>query len=140
MKIKKKKEKKRKILKKSQQKQESLKKEIKDKEKKEFPKQFPFWARLKIDKKRTALIIDEDMAFNKRTKKFEDGFVNREATHSYRKDYEEITPNPDPDDSEPMYLKRPTKKPKRMFEPHNKNLNMPKHLKDRYDKNNYKQE
>lgn len=107
-------------------------------EKEIFPKTFPFWARLKIGKKRTTLVIDEDKAFNKKTKKFEDGFVDREATHSYRKDYEEISPNPDPDDSEPMYLKRPTKKPKRLFEPHNKNLNMPQNLKDRYEKNNRK--
>ena len=108
------------------------------KAKKEFPTEFPFWARLKIGKKRTALVIDEDKAFNKKTKKFEDGFVNREATHTYKKEYEEILPNPDSDDNEPMYLRRPTKKPKRLFEPHNKNLNMPKHLKDRYNKNNRK--
>lgn len=112
--------------------------EFKKKNKKEFPKNFPFWARLKIGKKRTTLVIDEDKAFNKKTKKFEDGFVDREATHTYKKDYEEIFPNPDPDDNQPMYLRRPTKRPKRLYEPHNKNLNMPKHLKERYDKNNYK--
>ena len=106
--------------------------------KKEFPKEFPFWARLKIGKKRTTLVIDEDLAFNKQTKKYEDGFVNREATHTYRKDFEEIKPNPDKDDKKPMYLRRPTKKPKRLFEPHNKNLIMPKNLKDRYSKNNKK--
>lgn len=108
------------------------------KKKNEFPSEFPFWARLKIGKKRTTLVIDEDVAFNKKTKKYEDGFVNREATHTYKKEFEKIFPNPDIDDSEPMYLRRPTKKPKRLFEPHNKNLNMPKYLKDRYSKNNRK--
>ena len=106
--------------------------------KKEFPKEFPFWARLKISKNRTTLVIDEDKAYNKKTKKYEDGFVDREATHSYRKDYEEIKPNPDRTDNRPMYLRRPSKKPKRMFEPHNKDLTMPKYLKDRYSKNNKK--
>ena len=53
-----------------------------------------------------------------------------------QKDYEEISPNPDPNDSEPMYLKRPSKLPKTLFNPHNKQLNMPKHLKERYSKNN----
>ena len=106
--------------------------------KKEFPKEFPFWARLKIGKKRTTLVIDEEMVVNKKTKKVEEGFVGRESTHTFRKDYEKIFPNPDKDDSEPMYLKRPTKKPKRLFEPHNKNLFMPKSLKDKYNKNNFK--
>ena len=97
--------------------------------KKEFPKEFPFWARFKPNKKRTTLVIDEELVLNKKNNKLEEDFVHREATHSYRKDYEEIFPNPDKDDSEPMFLKRPTKKPKRMFEPHNKNLFMPKSLK-----------
>lgn len=106
--------------------------------KKEFPKTFPFWARFKPNKKRTTLVIDEDNYVDKKHNKMEPGFVHREATHSFRKDYEKIFPNPDPTDEEPMYLKRPTKKPKRMFEAHNKNLNMPKFLKDRYNKNNFK--
>ncbi len=106
--------------------------------KQQFPSEFPFWARLKIGKHRTTLVIDEDQAYNKRRKRFEDGYVNREATHTYKKDYEEISPNPDKDDCEPMYLKRPTKKPKRMFEPHNKSLSMPQFLIDRYSKNNKK--
>ena len=38
----------------------------------------------------------------------------------------------------PMYLKSATKLPKTMFKPHNKKLDMPKHLIDRYDKNNKK--
>ena len=106
--------------------------------KNEFPNKFPFWARLKVGKKRTTLVIDEEKVINKKTKKLEDGFVDREATHIARKGLEKIFPNPDPTDKAPMYLKRPTKKPKRLFEPHNKKLNMPKHLKDKYDKNNRK--
>lgn len=66
----------------------------------------------------------------------EEGFVHREAIHSEKKDYEKIDPNPDKDDSEPMYLKRPSKLPKKLFENHNKNLDMPEHLKSRYHKNN----
>ena len=108
------------------------------KKKNEFPKEFPFWARLKIGKRRTTLVIDEEMVVNKKTKKLEDGFVDRESTHTYRKDFEKIFPNPDTSDKQPMYLKRPTKKPKRLFEPHNKKLIMPKYLKDKYDKNNHK--
>lgn len=108
------------------------------KAKKELPKNFPFWARLKIGKKRTTLVIDEEKTVNKKTKKVEDGFVHREATHTYRKDYEKIVPNPDKDDKEPMYLKRPAKKPKRLFEPHNKKLDMPNDLQERYSKNNKK--
>lgn len=106
--------------------------------KNDFPNEFPFWARLKIGKKRTTLVIDEEMVVNKKTKKLEDGFVNREATHTYRKDFEKIFLNPDTSDQQPMYLRRPTKKPKRLFELHNKKLIMPKHLKDRYDINNRK--
>ena len=108
------------------------------KNKKEFPKKFPFWARLKISKKRTTLVIDEECTVNKKTNKLEDMFVHREATHTYKKDFEKVFPNPDKDDPEPMYLKRPRKHPKRMFEPHNKRLNMPKSLADRYNKNKRK--
>ena len=79
------------------------------------------------------------MALNKKTKKLEAGFVNREATHTYKKEYERIFPNPDPDDKEPMYLKSPRKIPKFLVKPHNKDLDMPKHLKERYSKNNNKQ-
>lgn len=108
------------------------------KSKKEFPDKFPFWARLKISKKRTTLVIDEEKIVDKKTKKLEDAYVHREATHTEKSDYEKIEPNPDPTDKAPMYLKRPSKLPKRMFELHNKNLNMPEHLKKKYDKNNYK--
>lgn len=91
---------------------------------------------MKISKKRTTLVIDEEIFKDKKTNKEEDGFVHREATHSFRKDYEKIEPNPDKDDSKPMYLKRPSKLPKRLFEPHNKNIDMPEHLKNKYKKNN----
>lgn len=103
-----------------------------------FPKKFPFWARLKISKRRTTLVIDEEDIVDKVSRKEEKGFVHREATHTKKKDYEEINPNPDKTDKDPMYLKRPTKLPQRMFEPHNKDLDMPEHLRERYDKNNHK--
>ena len=105
---------------------------------KEFPNEFPFWARLKISKKRTTLVIDEDRVLNKKSKKYEDSFVHREATHSNKKEFEKIFPNPDRTDKKAMYLKRPRKLPKKMFEVHNKNLDMPKYLKDKYNKNNFK--
>ena len=107
---------------------------------KEFPKDFPFWARIKISKHRTTLVIDEEKYQDKKTKKDVDGYVHREATSQYHKGFEEIIPNPDKDKRpNPMYLKSPRKLPKRMFEPHNKDLEMPEHLKDRYSKNNKKQ-
>lgn len=105
---------------------------------KEFPNTFPFWARLKIEKRRTALIIDEDIATNKKTNKKENVYVHREATHTYKSEYQEIMPNPDKSDPKPMYLKKPKIKPKRMFEPHNKNLTMPEDLKKQYEKNTKK--
>lgn len=107
-------------------------------EKNSFPKEFPFWARLKISKNRTTLVIDEDVVLNKKTKKTEDGFVHREATSTYHKGFEEIKPNPDRDKKDPMYLKHPRKIPKRLVKPHNKNLDMPQSLKDKYSKNNKK--
>lgn len=105
-----------------------------------FTEDYPFWARFRKNKNRTTLVIDDEDYVDKKRNKTEPGFVHREATHTYKKDYEIIDPNPDKDDGEPMYLKRPTKKPQRMFEPHNKQLDMPKHLKNRYDKNNYKEQ
>lgn len=104
---------------------------------KSFPDRFPFWARLKISKNRTTLVIDEDEAYDKQYKKTVEGYVHREATHS-KGQGERIYPNPDPDDKDPMYLKSPSKLPKRLFKPHNKSLNMPQDLIDRYDKNNNK--
>ena len=93
---------------------------------------------MKISKNRTTLVIDEEMAFNKKSGKIEDSFVHRESTHTKKKDYEEVSPNPDSSDEDPMYLKRPRKLPKRMFSPHNKELSMPDYLKERYEKNNKK--
>lgn len=112
----------------------TIKKTAQDK----FPKEFPFWARLKIEKRRTTLVIDESEVLNKKTKKIEEGFVHREATHTKNKQYDEISPNPDKSDFMPMYLKRPKIKPKKLFMPHNKELDMPDHLKKRYEKNNKK--
>ncbi len=90
-----------------------------------------------MKKKPTTLVVDKTLVRNKRKKTVEDGFVYRQATHTQKKgDYEEIRPNPDRSDSNPMYLKRPDKKPQRLFEPHNKDLDMPQHLIARYDKNN----
>lgn len=108
--------------------------------KEEPRKRFPFWMRLKISKNRTTLVIDEDQAYDKQKKEMVDGYVHREATHTENKDYEKIEPNPDKDDPKPMYLKRPRKLPKRLFMPHNKDLDMPEHLRERYDKNNKKDE
>lgn len=100
-----------------------------------FPKKFPFWARLKIGKNRTTLVIDEETRTNKQNR--EEVFVHREATHkNNRGDFEAIIPNPDKDDNSPMYLKRPTKLPKKLFKPHNKDLSMPEYLRERYEKNN----
>lgn len=103
-----------------------------------FPKKFPFWARLKINKNRTTLVIDEEDVWDKQSNKMVDGFVHREAIHknNSKRDYEEIKPNPDINDKEPMYLKRPTKLPQKLFKPHNKFLSMPQHLIEKYEKNN----
>lgn len=106
--------------------------------KKQFPSEFPFWARLKISKNRTTLVIDEEKIINKKTKKLVDGVVHRESTSKYHKGFEKIFPNPDTTKNVPMYLKSPRKIAKTMIKPHNKKLAMPKHLKDRYSKNNFK--
>lgn len=113
---------------------------VEKKNKLTFPNRFPFWARLKISKNRTTLVIDEERSTDKRTKREEDMFVHREATSKYHKGLEEIKPNPDKSKKESMYLKRPTKLPKRMFSPHNKQFDMPKKLQERYDKNNDKKQ
>ena len=105
--------------------------------KKDFPKKFPFWARLRISKNRTTLVIDEDIALDEK-KKTVDGYVHREATHTAGKGFEKIEPNPDKNDPEPMYLKSPRKHPKYLFVPHDKDLDMPEELKQRYEKNNHK--
>ena len=111
---------------------------IVDKQRRKFPLEFPFWARMKISKNRTTLVIDDEPTYNKKSKKISNNFVHREATHSYRKDYEVISPNPNKDDKRPMYLKRPTKMNQRLFSPHNRNLLVPEHLQKRYSKNNEK--
>lgn len=108
-----------------------------------FPKDFPFWARLKICKNRTTLVIDEEEVYNKQKKRMAPGFVHRESIHPYGdgsnvKGYEKIEPNPDSTDNRPMYLKRPTKLPIVLFNPHNKNLDMPEHLRSKYESNNKK--
>ena len=112
-----------------------------------FPRLFPFWARFKPNKGRTTLIIDEVQVGRNNSDQVDDYFVHREAIHCLEDnryvlsgDYEKIDPNPDRDDPRPMYLKRPHKHPKRVFEPHNKNLTMPEDLRQRYDKNNHKKE
>ncbi len=103
-----------------------------------MPHKFPFWARLKIGKNRTTLVIDEAPARDKQKNKTVAGFVHREATHTPSKNTEKIEPNPDPTDPKPMNLKRPKKTPQRLFVPHNKKLNMPEDLKKRYGKNTKK--
>lgn len=107
-----------------------------------FPFKFPFWARFKPNKGRTTLVIDEEQ-----DNKSNIQFVHREAIHCTEDnryvlsgDYEKIYPNPDKTDKNPMYLKRPHKHSISVFEPHNKNLEMPEDLRQRYDKNNYKEE
>ncbi len=104
---------------------------------KQFPEKYPFWARLKIGKKRTTLVIDDEVIPDKdNPKKRVNGFVHREATHVEHKDFEKIEPNPDRTDDKPMYLKRPRKAPQVLFKPHNKQLDMPDALKKRYDQSN----
>ena len=108
------------------------------KNKKEMPTKFPFWARLKISKNRTTLVIDEEKnVLDKKDNKKKDMYVHRESTHSKGRG-ERIFPNPDRKDKEPMYLKSATRLPKTMFKLHNKKLDMPQHLIDRYSKNNKK--
>lgn len=106
--------------------------------KNKFPEEFPFWARMKISKNRTTLVIDEEPVVNKKTKKVVDGFVHREATSKYHKGFEEIKPNPDRTKIESMFLKSPRKLPKELLKPHEKKLDMPDALKQRYAKNNKK--
>lgn len=104
-----------------------------------FPSEFPFWARLKICKNRTTLVIDEDRVFDKQKGKEVEGFVHRESTSIKHKGLEEIKPNPDKSKTDSMYLKRPSKLPKRLFKPHNKELDMPEKLRQRYEHNNHKE-
>lgn len=103
-------------------------------------KRFPFWARLKIGGKHPTLVIDEDKAWDKQRNHLTDGYVHREVTHTKSRNNEEIKPNPNPMDKQPMYLKRPTKHPKKFFNSFNHDWKIPKELKDRYDKNNRKKQ
>ena len=112
-----------------------------DKERRKFPLEFPFWARMKISKNRTTLVIDDEPMYDKKRKRYSNNFVHREATHpkeGKKTSFEVITPNPDRTDLEPMLLKPPRKMNQIMFKPHNKKLDMPEHLKQRYKKNNKK--
>lgn len=84
------------------------------------------------------MVIDEEPVKNKKTQKMVEGFVHREATSKYHKGFEEIKPNPDKSKSDPMFLKGPRKIPKTLVKPHNKNLDMPVELRERYSKNNKK--
>ena len=95
---------------------------------------FPFWAKIRFDKERPTLVIDEDLAFDKRKKKLVPGFVHREATHSYKKGYEKIEPNPYPKDPNPMYLKKVRKTPKSFFVLEKRKIKIPKYLKEKYSK------
>lgn len=99
-----------------------------------FPSDYPFWDRLKIDKNKTVLIIDRDLVRDKLNNKMVPGFIHREASSKYKKDREIISPNPDKAKKSPMYLKSPRKIPIHLVKKHNKNLDMPKHLKERYSK------
>lgn len=101
-----------------------------------FPSTFPFWARFRMSKNRTTLVIDEAPAKDKKGKTV-DGYVHREATHTEGHG-ERIYPNPDRTDPDPMFLRSPRCHPKFLFVPHNKELDMPESLKERYDKNNHK--
>lgn len=100
----------------------------------QLPTEFPFWARLRIEKRRPALVIDEALAYDKNKKEMVDGYVHREVTHSYKSEYEEIKPNPNKADKAKMYLKRPSKKPKYLFVPLGERWHMPATLKTRYSK------
>ncbi len=93
---------------------------------------------MKIGGDHPSLIIDEAVTYDKQKKKNVPGFWYRESTHSQNKKYEEIYPNPNPKDERAMYLKRPQKKPKTLFVPWRKKMNMPKELQDKYSKNNKK--
>lgn len=100
-----------------------------------FPDKFPFWARFRLSKNRTTLIINEAPAYDTKRHKEVDGFVHREATHTQGHG-EPVIPNPDKTDPTPMYLRSPRVHPKYLFIPHNKDLTMPEDLRRRYEKDN----
>ena len=87
------------------------------------------------------MVIDDKPTYDKKSKKISNNFVHREATHpkpGKKTSFEEIKPNLDRTDSRPMLLKSPRKMNQIMFKPHNKKLDMPEHLRERYKKNNRK--
>ena len=108
--------------------------------KNKFPDNYPFWARLKINKQRTTLVIGEVDVVDKKKKKIVPGFKHRESIHvkdeskAKKRGYEKIYPNPDASDERPMYLKKSSSLPKELFKPHNKKLSMPKKLYEKYKK------
>ncbi|MDY6367713.1 MAG: hypothetical protein SPL13_04285 [Clostridia bacterium] len=107
-------------------------------EKNKFPDKFPFWGRLKIEKNRPTLVIDEDIVIDKKSQKEVEGFVHREVLHKQVKGQKGIMPNPDKTDPNPMYLQKPRKLPKRLIKPLDIEFDMPKELKEMYEKNNNK--
>lgn len=112
-----------------------VKKENPEEDKKHL---FPFWGRLKFGKRRPTLVIDEEEVVHRKTKQKVPGYVHRETTHNKDKGYEEIKPNPDKTDPEPMYLKGARKTPKSLIKPLEEDFDMPENLKKRYSKNNKK--
>lgn len=111
---------------------------------KKFPEEFPFWSRLKISKNRPTLVIDEDYAWDNVKNRYVDGFVHREVIHvdendiKKQKKYELVRPNPDKDDKQDMYLKKPTSLPMILFKPIPQSFDMPKKFIEKYSKNNRK--
>lgn len=101
-------------------------------------KRFPFWACLKIGGNHPTLVIDEEKVLDKQCNQLTGGYVHREVTHTKNRITEEITPNPDPTDRRPMYLKSPEKHPETLFKPLNHKWKIPEAFKSRYDKNNRK--
>lgn len=108
--------------------------------KQSIPDRFPWWGRMKIAKQRPTLVIDKDKVRNKKNGKVVDAYVHREVTHSFKKQYEKVDPNPDRTDPRPMYLKNPRKVPMGMIRPDNKNWEILRNLRERYAKNNKKGE
>lgn len=61
--------------------------------------------------------------------RLKDGYVHHEATHAKSLNSEEINPNPNSTDKQPIYLKRPAKHPKNFFRSFNHDWKNPKELK-----------
>lgn len=58
--------------------------------------------------------------------RLKDGYVHHEATHAKSLNSEEINPNPNSTDKQPIYLKRPAKHPKNFFRSFNHDWKNPK--------------